>query len=709
MTSWYFDLIPNLIWMVPIAGSAISVLAAAAGGRVRNAVAVLTSLIAALLATSLFFLSDYTAYTLTGKVLDITTIAGYNATWVPGLNPPLTAGVLVDPFTAVLSTAVAWVSFLIMVYSTGYMKGERNLTRYYFLMNFFIGNMLLIIMSDNFLQLFLGWEGVGYCSYALIGFWHTDEADHWVGTIGEKTLQVPEAYAPSNAGLKAFVMTRAGDVAFLIGILLIFAYAHTFNFKDLFEMLGPSSGNNWAKSLESAGLFIPTAVLIFGGAVGKSAQFPLHEWLPDAMAGPTSVSALIHAATMVNAGVILVGTVGPLFIAAASNLSLLYPFFATVAVIGGFTAFLAASQAMVLDELKKVLAYSTVSQIGYMMLGLGVAGLSLAPSNFAYGFTAAFFHLISQALFKAGLFMCAGWLIHVTESRFMRDMGGLRKDLKITFISMLIVALSLAGIFPLSGFWSKEAILSAATQAGALGIGLYVLGLVTALMTAFYSMRMIGLIFYGDKSENLLKLEEEGENEGGHHLIKEAPFSMSIPFMILAGATVAVGIAAPIFLQEKLGTLFAAYLNALPYFGLAVTYSVNYLADIVPLSIGLAVSVIGVLIGYVAYIRRSVHPEAVVESSPITYSFYNFFSHRWYINAIYYKVFVYPVKSGSVWLFNNFERKIIEPVNIGATDIGGDISDAMQKLESGIEEEYVLAFGIGIAMLIFLLVIFGRV
>src|SRR4029077_6230844 len=240
----------------------------------------------------LLVLSDYIPYSLTGKILEIRTIGGQNATWVPGLKPALAAGVLVDPLTAILATAISWISFLIIVYSLGYMKDEKNLTRYYFLMNFFIGNMLLIVMSDNFLQLFLGWEGVGYCSYALIGFWSGDEVEHWVGTIGGKTWNVPEAYSPTHAGMKAFIMTRAGDVAFLIGILIIFAYARTFNFQDLFHML--SSPTNWSSNLEAAGLFVPSAILIFGGAIGKSAQFPLHEWLPDAMAGPTSVSALIH-------------------------------------------------------------------------------------------------------------------------------------------------------------------------------------------------------------------------------------------------------------------------------------------------------------------------------------------------------------------------------------------------------------------------------
>ncbi|MGI0078696.1 MAG: NADH-quinone oxidoreductase subunit 5 family protein, partial [Nitrososphaerales archaeon] len=483
------DLIPNLIWIVPIVGSAISVLAAKSGSGARNAVAIATSFLSALLATSLFFISNFHSYVFAGQILDVQTVCGAQTTWIQALN--LNAGVLVDPLTAILALTVAWVSFLIMVYSLGYMKGEKNLTRYYFLMNFFIGNMLLIVMSDNFLQLFLGWEGVGYCSYALIGFWHSDETENWVGTLGETSLGVPEAYSPSHAGMKAFIMTRAGDIAFFIGILLIFAFSRTFNFVNLYQDL--SSSSNWATSLSGVGLFVPSAILIFGGAIGKSAQFPLHEWLPDAMAGPTSVSALIHAATMVNAGVFLIGTIGPLYIAAAGKLQIVYPFFVAVAAIGAFTAILAASQAMVLDEVKKVLAYSTVSQIGYMMLGLGVAGLSVT-ANFTFGFTASFFHLISQALFKAGLFMCAGWLIHVTESKFMSDMGGLRKHMKITFVSMLIVALSLAGLPPFSGFWSKDSILGASLQAGGISIIFYVIGTVTALMTAFYSIRLIGLI-----------------------------------------------------------------------------------------------------------------------------------------------------------------------------------------------------------------------
>ncbi len=691
------DLIPNLVWVVPIAGGSLSVLAAGHSGKVRNAVAIITGLVSAILATLLLLLPEFTQFSLTGKIGDITTMCGVSTNWIQTPLFTIQAGVLVDPLTAILATTVSWVSFLILVYSLGYMKGERNLTSYYFLMNFFIGNMLLIIMSDNFLQLFLGWEGVGYCSYALIGFWHSDEMKYWVGTPGETTAGVPEAYSPTHAGMKAFIMTRIGDVAFLIGILLIFGYSHTFNFLALYHQI-QAGFPNWATNLSAVGLFIPSAILIFGGAIGKSAQFPLHEWLPDAMAGPTSVSALIHAATMVNAGVFLIGTVGPLYVVAAGSLNITYPFFVTVAAIGAFTAILAASQAMVLDELKKVLAYSTVSQIGYMMLGLGVAGLS-TTANFSAGFTAAFFHLMSQALFKAGLFMCAGWLIHVTESKFMKDMGGLGKDLKITFYSMLIVALSLAGIAPLSGFWSKESILSASLQAGGVSLIFYALGLVAALMTAFYSIRFVGLIFTGKKSNNIQRLEEHGER------IHEAPSSMWIPYSVLAGATVVIGIAAPFFLQQDLGSLFSSYLGS---WGIVSPYSLNFGAEAIPLLIGFAVAIIGVFLAYYTYVKRVIDPVSVV-SSGVTYSVYSFFQHRWYINAFYYKVFVYPVIRGANWAFRSFEQKIIEPINIGAPQIGGSVSGFLRRLQTGIEEEYVFAFGLGIALLIVLFVVFSYV
>src|SRR5437870_8766423 len=325
-----------------------------------------------------------------------------------------------------LANIVAWISFLIMVYSLQYMKGEFGLTRYWFFMNLFIGNMLLLVLADNLLLMFFGWEGVGLCSYALIGHFYHDEPEHWVGVPGDTALGVPQAFPPSHAGMKAFVMTRIGDIALLIAIFLIFATAGTFNYLELETKLAQTG--NWASILSGLGLLLPTALLFFGGPIGKSAQFPLQEWLPDAMAGPSSVSALIHAATMVKAGGFLVGRMEPIFYNALLQFSLVSPFFGTIAWIGAFTAFLAATQATVAREVKKVLAYSTISQIGYMMMALGIAGLS---ANFIAGYTACLFHVMSYAVFKASMFLAAGWVLHAAESRFMDEMGGLSQVLRL--------------------------------------------------------------------------------------------------------------------------------------------------------------------------------------------------------------------------------------------------------------------------------------
>src|SRR5712692_179841 len=283
--------------------------------------------------------------------------------WISSIG--LKAGILADPLAALMSNVVAWVSFLIFVYSTGYMKGDKDITRFWFWMTFFIGSMQLIVLSDNFLQLFFGWEGVGLASYALVGFWYRDKKKDHVGIEGRSVLGLVDYYSPTHSGIKAFIMTKAGDIMMLAGMFLIFAFAGTFGFRELTE------NTAWATTMSAQHLLIPAAILLFGGAIGKSAQFPLSEWLLEAMTGPTPVSALIHAATMVKAGVFLIARIGPLFFAlAAFNMQ---QFFEVVAWVGAITAFLLASQALVNPEIKKVLAYSTGSQIGYMMMGLGIA------------------------------------------------------------------------------------------------------------------------------------------------------------------------------------------------------------------------------------------------------------------------------------------------------------------------------------------------
>src|ERR687886_1487509 len=513
-----------LVWMLPFAGAAIIPAVAQTSHRARDYTAVGFALASAISAATLIPLA------LQGAEVHS------QIPWISSLG--IKAGVLADPLAIIMTNLVAWISFLIMVYSTGYMHGDKDLTRYWFFMLFFIGSMQLIVLSDNLLMLFFGWEGVGLASYALIGFWYYDRKKDYVGVEGQIAGGIPMWASPTHAGMKAFLMTRAGDVMMLAGMFLIFMHAGTFGFKELAQ--DPA----WAMAMSQQNLLVPAAVLLFGGAVGKSAQFPLNEWLLEAMTGPTAVSALIHAATMVNAGVFLVARIGPLFFAlAAVGAFSVEQFFEVVAWVGAITAFLLATQALVNPEVKKVLAYSTGSQIGYMMMAIGIAGLSV---HFVDGYAAGFYHLMSHAMFKASLFMGAGAVLHTVGSRFMTDMGGLRKYMKKTYIFMLLASLSLAGA-PLvtSGFWSKDAIFAAVLESGyAQAWPLFAIATVVAAMTAFYSFRMIGMVFFGKKSMHLEEMERRG-----HHLHEAGP-SMWVPYAILAVASIAIGIIGFVFEAE---------------------------------------------------------------------------------------------------------------------------------------------------------------
>src|SRR6058998_142579 len=590
---------PWAIWVAPVAGALLVPLLARIHPRLRDLVAIAFVFVSALSATIVAF----------------TVRSGdYDVPWIPALN--IRAGVLVDPLSMFMVNIVAWVSFLIMIYSLEYMKGDSGLTRYWFFMCLFIGNMLLLVLADNLLLMLFGWEGVGLCSYALIGHWYKDEKEYWVGNPGDTALGVPQSYPPSHAGMKAFVFTRIGDIALMIAIFFIYAFSGTFSYTVLANNFG------WAGSLARLGLLVPTALLFFGGPIGKSAQFPLQEWLPDAMAGPTSVSALIHAATMVKAGVFLTGRMGPIFYVALAQFNQVYPFFATIAWIGAFTAFLAATQATVAREIKKVLAYSTVSQIGYMMLGLGVAGLS---ANFIAGYSAGMLQLMSHAIFKASMFLAAGWVLHAAESRFMDEMGGLSQVLRLTTISMFIAGFSLMGIPPLSGFWTKDQVLFASYSAGQ--FVLYALALATVLLTGYYTMRMLGMTFTGKPSRHLQEVVEHG----GH--LHEAGPVMLVPYFLLAIGSVAIGIAFP-FIRDRLTTYLSstiliptsatAVLQASPVPGL----SLELLLTIV----SVVVAATGAAIGYYRYFGGK-HPFTMKMGAVEHFLF-----DRLYLNAIYYKI-----------------------------------------------------------------------
>jgi NADH-quinone oxidoreductase subunit L len=684
----------------PFIGAVLTPLFAKLHPKLRDYASVGFSLLGAVSAALLIPL------VLTGSAQDV------QATWITSLN--VNAGVLLDPLSIVMANAVAWVSFLIMVYSLAYMHGDDGLNRYWFFMNFFIGSMLLLVMSDNLLQLFFGWEGVGLCSYALIGHWYKDPVDKWVGTIGDKSLNVPMAYSPSHAGMKALVVTRIGDIGLLIAIFMIYAYSGTLNFVQLTQNI------SWAVPITQLGLLVPLALLFFWGPIGKSAQFPLHEWLPDAMAGPTSVSALIHAATMVTAGVYLAGRAGPMFY----NIVIQYGqptfFFEAVAWIGAFTCFMAATQAVVSKELKKLLAYSTVSQIGYMMLGIGAGGLA---SQFVMGLTAGIFHLVTHALFKAAAFLCAGAILHATESRFMTDMGGLRNSMKITFASMVISLLALSGVPPLSGFWSKDAVITATVLTGQMPLMLLAWG--TVALTFLYSLKVIGLVFYAPKSDHIKKLEEEG------HEIHEAPALMWVPYVILAVGTIALGLAGP-YVESFFHTALATTATPISAPAPELSPTVEQAASLTATLGSLIMLVLGGTFGYLIYISGRLKATSIVGESGLGRALHNFLWNRWYINPIYYRTFVYGTLSTASAVKNTIETGFFdrisgavaqlsigiskggENIDVGIVDgwingtasTGRKFSSLLRRIQTGVPQEYVTVFALGLFALIVIVLFF---
>ena len=672
-----------MVWVLPFVGAALIPAIAKVGNRLRNYAAVGFALASAIFAATLLPLGIEG-----GQVHS-------QINWIPILN--IHAGILADSLSIFMTNIVAWISLLIFIYSVGYMHGDKDLTRYWFFMLFFIGSMQLIVFSDNLLMLFFGWEGVGLASFALIGFWYHDRKRDFVGTPGHYAGGIQMWASPSHAGLKAFLMTKAGDIMMLSGMFLIFGYAGTFGFTELIQ------DQSWATEMANNNLLVPAAVLIFGGAIGKSAQFPLNEWLLEAMTGPTPVSALIHAATMVKAGVFLVARIGPLFFAvSALNSS---QFFEVVAWIGGITAFLLATQAMVNPEIKKVLAYSTGSQIGLMVMALGIAGLS---TSFVDGYTAGLFHLMSHAMFKASLFMGAGAVLHAVGSRFMTDMGGLRSKMKKTFIFMMMAGLSLAAApFITSGFWSKDAILASVLESGyQYSWALFAIAVMVSFMTAFYTFRMLGMTFFGDKSKFIQ------ETESSHH-VHEVGAVMWVPFAILAIASIAIGIIGFGF-EHQLHEMFSAYLaNS---FGIHSTVPVEqeiqskggseFLSFVglnpvaVIASFGAFAS--GAILGGLVYMKRVINPE-IVSRSIISRAVWKFFFNRWYLNtALYWGAVIGPLAIFRiVWRY--FESTIIDGINPGLQGTMTYFSRVIRAGQTGIAQTYLFVFAAGVLIIIMLL------
>jgi len=460
--------------------------------------------------------------------------------WVKLGAKTIQLGLQADPLTAVMLLVISIVSLMVNVYSIGYMHGDERYHWYYAVLSLFTAAMLSLVLANNYLLMYMSWEIMGLCSYLLIGFWFEKE----------------EAY---NASKKAFLVTRVGDVGFGLGIIAIFATTGTFVFRDVFHA---------AEGMAPALITLIT-LFLFCGAIGKSAQFPLHVWLPDAMAGPTPASALIHAATMVAAGVYLVARSFPLFELSETSL-------AVVATIGAITALGAALIAVVQLDIKKVLAYSTISQLGYMMMGLG-----------AGSYVAGMWHLTTHAFFKALLFLGSGSVIHAVHSQDIRDMGGLSKKMPITTWTFIIGSLALGGIFPLSGFFSKDEILAALYHKHMWPIlAAAVLG---AFLTAFYMARVCFVVFFG--------------REKGHHA-HESPLVMTVPLVILTAITVGLG------LDARLGAhFFTEFLGEHP--------------EPINLMIALgstAVALSGIAVGWLVYHRRAIPLGAVKKQKPVMYA-----------------------------------------------------------------------------------------
>ena len=420
------------------------------------------------------------------------TLMPYNFEWLPfTADLHINMGILLDPISIMMLVVISTVSLMVHIYSFGYMKGEKGFQRYYAFLSLFTMSMLGLVVATNIFQMYVFWELVGVSSYLLIGFYYTKK----------------EAIAASK---KAFIVTRFADLGFLIGILIYGYYAETFSFTPA------------ASALVAAGTMIPLALgLMFVGGAGKSAMFPLHIWLPDAMVGPTPVSALIHAATMVVAGVYLVARMFPLFIGYAPEV------LHWTAYIGAFTAFYAASVACVQSDIKRVLAFSTISQIGFMIVALGVC-TSINPHEGGLGYMASMFHLFTHAMFKALLFLGAGCIIHAVHSNEMSAMGGLRKYMPVTHITFLIACLAISGIWPFSGFFSKDEILTACFRFSPV-MGWIMTGI--AAMTAFYMFRLYYGIFWGTENKTL----------HAAHTPHEAPLTMTFPLLFLAAVTCVAG------------------------------------------------------------------------------------------------------------------------------------------------------------------------
>jgi NADH-quinone oxidoreductase subunit L len=544
-------------------------------------------------------------------------------------------GILVDSISVMMLVVVSTVSLMVHVYSRGYMKGDPGINKFFAFLSLFTFSMYGLVLATNLFQIYVFWELVGVSSYLLIGFYYT------------KTSAVA-------AAKKAFIVTRFADLGFLIGILTIGYYTGTFDFELLNNPEGSAIANWAATSFMGLSSITWALILIFMGGAGKSAMFPLHIWLPDAMEGPTPVSALIHAATMVVAGIYLVARLFPMFYFVENGFAL-----NIVAYIGAFSALFAALIALTQNDIKRVLAYSTMSQLGYMMLALGVSGYE---GHDGLGYMASMFHLFTHAMFKALLFLGAGSVIHAVHSNYLKDMGGLRKYMPITNITFLIAALAIAGVPPFAGFWSKDEILVAAYEHNRL---IYYVGVFVAGLTAFYMFRIYFGIFWGKDTKY-------------DHKPKESPLSMTLPLIVLGVLSVVAG--------------FIPFSDLVTADRAAFEVHLNYSLAAVAVTVGL----VGIILAWVFYKKEN---DLSTRFSKAMGGFYKWAYHKFYIDEVYMfitKKILFKIVSSFA---AKFDRKVVDGTMVGIGNSTVATSKNIKGIQSGRVQDYAFAFVAGVVII----------
>lgn len=671
----------NLIWAIPFIGSVASALAGLVSRRLSAIVGASSLGISALTSIA----PAYIFFTSNSPVI----ISGGSYEWIKIPGPSgamaISIGSYLDGISLALTLMVAWVSLLIGIYSLSYMRGDPGEHRYWVFFTFFVGSMLLIVMASDIFLLIVGWEGTSLASYALIGHWYRDDDERtWVGDPGRRALGRPMWFTPSHAGVRAIVMTGVPDVGFILGAAAIALWAGTTYIPDLHSRLPEMFG-----SLASKGILSSFLLLFTLGALAKSAQFPFQEWLVTAMTGPASVSALIHAATMVKAGVYFMLRFVPIFTAAAqaagqAAVLQLRDYLALVGGVGVFTAFMLATMALVARELKLILAFSTASQIGYMFMAASYAGMLSQPG---LGILAGLTHLLSHAVFKAALFLGAGVLIHELGTRYVDHMGWGARVLRITALSMVLASLGLAAIPPFSGFWSKDLVVETALEAGQVSSA--ALALLTSFLTAAYTLRMLSIMYAGSPEASKPGAWPEKGSEGRLH---EDPVAFT-PYLILGVGTLVLGLVWGFSYRG----LESYLLRGLPTgVGAEIVYSPGLAAVSASISLG------GSLTAYYLYTRGRDLIKRVL-SMGLARIANSFLYDRWFFNPILYAVFV---EGGS-----SFVRLVGRLVEDSGVDrlyhrafpkLASGLSRALRGYQPSLINGYLVVMIMGIVVLIIL-------